>query len=122
MKNTKLFLWLPALAVIVFALISRQPFAVAQQDRDPAAPTAQQPEPPQQPYGSMDQQPDVKTFTGKIMKSGDEFLLQDSIGESTYQLDDQRQAKGFEGKSVKVTGSVDPVTKTIHVARIEAKE
>ena len=121
MKNAKLFLWLPALAV-VFALSWGQTLAVAQQDRDPAAPTAQQPEESQQLYSSMDQQSDVKTFTGNIMKSGDELVLQDSIGESTYQLDDQRQAKGFEGKSVKVTGAVDPVTKTIHVAKIEAKQ
>jgi uncharacterized protein DUF5818 len=122
MKNAKLFLWLSALAVLALSLSWEQPFAVAQQDGDPAAPTAQQPEQSQQPYSSMDQQSDVKTFTGKIMKSGDEFVLQDSIGESSYQLDDQRQAKGFEGKSVKVTGAVDPVTKTIHIAKIEAKQ
>jgi len=46
-------------------------------------------------------------------------MLQDEIGEATYQLDDQKKAQGFEGKNVKVTGTVDEATKTIHVAGIE---
>ena len=46
----------------------------------------------------MDQQSDLKTFTGKILKSGDKLVLQDGIEESIYQLDDQEQVKDFEGR------------------------
>ena len=62
---------------------------------------------------------DAKTFSGKIVKSGNRFVLQDSIGESTYQLDDHGKAKFFEGKNVRVTGTVDNVTKTITVADLQ---
>jgi hypothetical protein len=110
MKNAKVFRLLSMLAFLVFALNWTHPLAVAQQDVDPAAPTAQQQE---------GQLPDTKTFSGKIMKSGDKLILQDSVGESTYQLDDQKKAKAFQGKNVKVTGTVDAVTNTIQIAKIE---
>jgi Protein of unknown function (DUF5818) len=121
MKNAKLFLWLPALAVLVCALSWGQPFAVAQQDRDPAAPAAQQPEqqPEQQPDSSMNQQSDLKTFTGKVMKSGEKLVLKDSASKSTYKLDDQDRAKSFEGRNVKVIGTLDAATSTIRVTSIE---
>jgi hypothetical protein len=38
----------------------------------------------------------------------------------TYQLDDQSKAKKYEGKEVKVTGSFDANSNTIHVDSIEA--
>ena len=41
MKNAKLFLWSSVLAVLALALSWGQPLALAQQDRDPAAPVAQ---------------------------------------------------------------------------------
>ncbi len=67
--------------------------------------------------------PPLKSYPEKPQISlpapGDELILQDEIGEATYQLDDQKKAQGFEGKNVKVTGTVDEVTKTIHVASIE---
>jgi hypothetical protein len=37
----------------------------------------------------------------------------------TYQLDDQDRAKRFEGKQVKVTGTVNANTKVIRVQNIE---
>jgi Protein of unknown function (DUF5818) len=117
MKNAKLFLWLPALAVLVCALSWGQPLAVAQQDGDPAAPTAQQPE--QQPNSSMNQESDMKIFTGKVMKSGEELVLKNSASKSTYKLDDQDRAKSFEGKNVKVIGTLDAATSTIRVTSIE---
>jgi len=36
-----------------------------------------------------------------------------------YQLDDQSQAKSFEGKDVKVTGKLDSASNTIKVKSIE---
>ncbi len=113
MKNAKLFLWLLALAVPVCVLSWGQPFAVAQQDRDPAAPMAQQ------PNNSMNQESDVKSFIGKVTKSGENLVLKDSASKSTYKLDDQDRAKSFEGKDVKVMGTLDAATGTIRVVSIE---
>ena len=121
MRNIRLFGSLGALVLLVFALSWTQPLAVAQQDRDPAAPAAQQEEQPQQPYNGMNQQSDVKTFTGKVMKSGENLVLKDSASKSTYKLDDQDRAKSFEGKNVKVTGTLDAATSTIRVANIEVE-
>lgn len=122
MKSANLFQWLSTVAVLGLALSWAQPVAWAQQDSDPAAPAAEQPGQPEEPSSSADQQLEMKTFTGKVMQFGNNLVLQDSIGESTYQLDDQRQAEGFLGRNVKVTGAVDVVTQTIHIARIEPEQ
>ena len=39
---------------------------------------------------------------------------------ATYQLDHQEKPKGFAGQRVKLTGTYDENTKTIHVESIEA--
>ena len=64
-------------------------------------------------------QPEAKTFTGMILKSGESFVLSDSSTKSRYMLDDQYKASRFEGKHVKVTGTVDVASNTIHVETIE---
>jgi hypothetical protein len=65
-----------------------------------------------------------KTFSGKIMKLQDgKFALvtgQTAEGQmSGHFLDDQDQAKKFEGKQVKVTGTLEIASNTIHVSKIE---
>ena len=62
----------------------------------------------------------TKVFTGKISKDGDRLVLKDSATNMTYQLDDQTKAKKYEGKDVKVNGSLDANSNTIHVDSIEA--
>lgn len=57
------------------------------------------------------------SFTGSIIKSGGKYQLR-SNG-STYDLDDQSQAKSFSGKDVKVNGSLDKSSNTIKVTSIE---
>lgn len=61
---------------------------------------------------------EAKTFTGTIAQSDGKYVLQAT--NTTYQLDDQDKAKQFDGKKVKVTGSLDSATNTIHVSSIEA--
>jgi|SRR6516162_11672983 hypothetical protein len=70
---------------------------------------------------STQQQPaeQAQTFTGKIAKKGEKYILRSSSDHMTYALDDQEKAKSFEGKDVKVTGTLDAQTNTIHVADIE---
>ena len=60
-----------------------------------------------------------QTFTGKIVKSKGGLALKDEASNTTYKLDNEDQAKQYAGKSVKVTGTMDPATNTIHVANIE---
>ena len=63
-------------------------------------------------------QPQSKTFTGTIAKSGSEYVLRDSSGQ-TYKLDAPDQAQSFEGKAVTVTGQLVPQSNTIHVESIQ---
>jgi len=65
------------------------------------------------------ERPEVKTFTGTILKSGESFVLSDSITKSRYMLDDQNKASRFEGKHVKVTGTIDVASNLIHVETIQ---
>ena len=60
----------------------------------------------------------AQTFMGKIDKSKGDLVLKDDAG-TTYKLDNADQAKEFIGKKVKVTGTLDAATNTIHVASIE---
>jgi len=64
-------------------------------------------------------QPQPQTFTGKIVKSKGGLALKDEASNTTYKLDNEDQAKQYAGKSVKVTGTMDTATNTIHVANIE---
>ena len=101
----------------------------------PTDPTAQQPaQPPQgqgQEQGSSSQAPDSRstpggaqqaapasdsqTFTGTIVKAGDKYVLQDTASGSTYDIDHQEQLKQYEGKKVRVHGTLDPSGKMIHL-------
>jgi len=86
---------------------------------------AQEPRPAYPPPQSAQQtqnnnQTEVKTFAGKISKSGGKYVLQDPSSNSAFSLDDQKTAKKFDGKSVVVTGSLDTASNTIHVQKIES--
>ena len=58
-------------------------------------------------------------FVGKITKSKGDLVLKDDGG-TIYKLDNTEQAKTWVGKTVKVTGTLDDATKTIHVTNMEA--
>ncbi len=59
------------------------------------------------------------TFTGTILRDGEQFMLRVTSGQLLH-LDDARQAQPFEGKQVKVTGTLDAESHLIHVERIES--
>jgi len=63
---------------------------------------------------------EVKTFTGTIAKSGEQFVLREESTKASYQLDDQQSAGKFAGKRVRVTGVLDATNNTIRVQTIEA--
>jgi hypothetical protein len=63
--------------------------------------------------------PVLATFTGTIKKTGDQFVLTDDNSKSSYQLDDQQSASKFDGKKVKIIGTLDASNNTIRVQSIE---
>ncbi len=98
---------------LAFALAWGSPFSSTS-----AALAQDQAQPQQQPNQS---QAKSATFTGTVVKNGDQFALRDSSG-AVYTLDDTDRAKPFEGKTVKVTGQLDEQAKVIHVESIESVE
>jgi len=52
-------------------------------------------------------------MTGTVVKAGGKYVLKTDT--MTYQLDDQDMAKKYEGREVKVNGTVDSATSIIHV-------
>ena len=89
----------------------------AQQQSDPQPappPSQQQPAPDSQTPQTQSQQTQVQTFAGTIMKAGDKYVLQDANG-TNYDIDRQDLVKSHEGKKVRISGTLDPDGKTIHV-------
>ena len=90
---------------------------------EPANPPSQQSQPstqdPAAQSNTMNEGSETQVFSGKIAKAGGKYVLKDSATKMTYSLDDQSQAKKFEGQSVKVTGMLDAQSNTIHVSLIE---
>lgn len=78
--------------------------------------------PQQQQTDATSPQQSARSFEGKIAKSGDQLVLQDSATQTAYKLDDQDKAKQFEGKSVKVMATMDASTNTLHVVDITPSE
>ena len=90
----------------------------------PAEPPAQNQAPPQtQPpaqsgqsqSGQASDPADGHEFVGTIVKQGDKYMFQDAGTSQMYDIDHQDQVKKFDGKKVRVRGTLDPQTKTIHV-------
>jgi len=84
------------------------------QPQTPVAPTQQQPSTGQ----DVEKAPATQAFTGMIMKSGENYVLQ-TADNVTYELDDQERAKQYEGKQVLVTGSLDKSANLIKVRDIK---
>ena len=60
-----------------------------------------------------------KDCTLACVKAGSKFVLYNPTRKTAYQLDDQEKPKDFAGQEVKVVGTYDAATKTIHVEKIE---
>jgi uncharacterized protein YdeI (BOF family) len=89
--------------------------------QEPQTPPSQTPPDQATPNQSMPNPDSSKstTFTGTVVKDGEQYVLRDSSG-SVYKLDDSSRAQSFEGKTVKVTGKLDADSKIIHVDTIQA--
>jgi hypothetical protein len=58
--------------------------------------------------------------TVNCVKMGGKYVLFDAASKTVFQLDDQTKPEQFAGQKVKVTGTLDKATKTIHVTDIKA--
>jgi uncharacterized protein YdeI (BOF family) len=124
MTKTTQSLWM--LGSLALALSAAPLYAQQSDTRSPNAPTSQSQQ--QQPDQSQPSQPpagqsgneaqapaeDGQTFSGTIAKSGDKYVLQDASGK-TYDVDHQEALKQYEGKKVRIKGTLDPDGKTIHI-------
>lgn len=61
-----------------------------------------------------------KDCTLACVKAGSKFVLYNSITKRTYELDNQQKPEEFAGQNVRVVGTYNAKTKTIHVEKIEA--
>jgi hypothetical protein len=114
MMRKSLFSNVLAIMTLLLAMASTS-YLSAQDDN--AAP--QQPPQTSATTDPSAQPQDAKVFTGMIMKKAGAIVLKDTTDNATYQLDDQKKAKSYIGKAVKVTGSLDASGNTIHVQQIE---
>jgi hypothetical protein len=80
--------------------------------QQPAQQQGQPANPPAQP------QPATQAFTGTIVKAGNAYVLKVSSN-SAYQLDDQEKAKQYEGKQVRIGGTLDANGNRLHIVSIE---
>ena len=123
MKSTKMQMLL-GLSSCALLLASVQAWGATTPNSATPMPVIQEPQtPPSQtpPDQAMPNQDSSKTatFTGTVVKDGEQYVLRDSSG-SVYKLDDASRAQAFEGKTVKVTGRLDADSKMIHVDSIQA--
>lgn len=84
-----------------------------QPDRPLQQPDVQQAKPPTQ-----QEQPAAPTFKGTIIKNGTRYVLKVSSN-STYQVDEQYSPKQYEGKQVKIAGTLDADGKSLRITSIE---
>jgi hypothetical protein len=49
---------------------------------------------------------------------GGKYVLYDAASKKVYQLDDQTKPQQFAGQNVKITGTLDESSETIHVTDI----
>ena len=89
-------------------------------------PASSQPGQPEQPAqaekstaaGAKGASPTAQTFTGFISKDADSYVLKVSETAS-YKLDSREEAEQYDGKRVRVTGTLDSSINLIHVDKIE---
>jgi len=77
-----------------------------------------QPTPSEKASETAKQAPAAQAFVGTIDKQGDNFLLK--VSETiSYKLDNQQEVQQYEGKRVRVTGTLDSSASLIHVDKVE---
>jgi len=112
------------LLTVGIALNAQQTSPPATSTDRPATPQGQSNQAPDQGQQATPNSPqaqsatptsDSQTFTGTIVKSGDKYMLQDAASGKSYDIDHQDQVKQYDGKKVRVHGTLDASANMIHV-------
>jgi len=86
-----------------------------------AVPSAKHPDEAQAPESSPESSTSfhskARPFMGRVVKENTGYVLR--AGDLEFKLDDQDKARDYAGKNVKVLGSLDRQSNTIHVKTIE---
>jgi hypothetical protein len=64
----------------------------------------------------------AKDCTLQCAKTGGSFVLIDPDTKTVYQLDDQQKPEKYAGQRVRISGSYDEPSKTMHIESIESAE
>jgi hypothetical protein len=64
----------------------------------------------------------AKDCTLQCARSGGSFVLFDPETKTVYQLDDQQKPEPFAGQRVRVSGTYDEPSKTMHIESIQSAE
>jgi hypothetical protein len=107
---------LPSVAML--AVLGSAIGSSAQHTASPSATPGQEGAPPQQETDAATPQQSARSFEGKISTSGEQYVLLDRAAQTSYRLDDQKKAKKYAGKEVKVMATMDPVSNVLHVIDI----
>jgi hypothetical protein len=137
-KPNRFLMTLASSALFCGFVVSAGAQQTPDQQTSPSAPSAQQPNetpsqqqtPPAQSPNTSPSQPSQpapeakaqtqesggQVFAGTVTKSGDKYILQIADG-TAYDLDHQDLVKKYEGKQVRVKGTLDADGKTIHITQ-----
>jgi hypothetical protein len=66
--------------------------------------------------------PTTKQCIPDCVKAGGAYVLFDAATKTIYELDDQKKPAQFVEQKVKITGTYDKTTQTIHVTDIQASK
>ena len=87
-------------------------------DTQSPPPQSQQPPssqaPPDTQQGASNGTGETQVFSGTVVKAGDKYVLKDDSGH-TYDIDHQDEVRKFEGKRVRVQGTLDAANNKIMV-------
>jgi hypothetical protein len=64
----------------------------------------------------------AKDCTLQCARSGGSFVLFDPETKTVYQLDDQQKPEPFAGQRVRISGTYDEPSKTMHIESIQSAE
>ena len=110
------------LSIVTFLALSCCGIALAAQQTPSSLPATQGQDdstPQQEQTDATHAHESVRSFEGKIIRSGNNLVLLDRAAQSSYRLDDQDKANHYKGKNVKVMATMDPNTKNLlHVVDI----
>jgi Protein of unknown function (DUF5818) len=88
------------------------------QPRPDPTPVPHSPDVQQPGDGDVQHQHSLQTLTGTVVREDGKYVLR-AADSKTYQIDDQERARQYEGKLVKIVGSIEKSTNTIQVQSIE---